>query len=215
MPLYLHIVQGFNDLKIGLTLLPATLTLGVLSPVISSLLNRVATQLILIVGFLVFSLCGLLQASFTSATPMYELLLAYVLLGVGWACILNPSITAAVTSVNKQDSGVAMGMIGTFHNIGGAIGLAMGSFVFAYFSKDQLRHLLHVHAHKDWIKQAVSDPEKLIHVLKQHTHLATSKVQAISAHTFVHGQMAAMLLISGVSVVVLAILLMTFKNKTS
>lgn len=213
MPLYLHIVKGFNDLKIGLTLLPATLTLGILSPIISGLLNRVATQIILIVGFLVFSLCGLLQASFTSSTPMYELLLAYVLLGVGWACILNPSITAAVTSVKKQDSGVAMGMIGTFHNIGGAVGLAIGSFMFTYFSKDQLRHLLHMHADKAWIRQAVSDPEKLIQVLKQHTHLAASKVQAISAQTFMHGQTAAMILISGVSVVVLVVLLATLGRR--
>ena len=47
-----------------------------------------------------------------------------------------------MASVPPDRSGVAAGMMGTSHNLGGALGLALGSLIFTYGTKlNLLTHL--------------------------------------------------------------------------
>ncbi len=130
MPLYLSIVKHFDAMHIGLILLPATLILAVISPWVNKLVERFSVWKVLAAGFLCFTTSAFLQQNFTQATSIISIILTYALIGIGWALILSPSFASALTAIPKQQSGVAMGALGTMHNAGGSIGLAIGVILF-------------------------------------------------------------------------------------
>ena len=130
MPLYLSIVKHFDAMHIGLILLPATLTLAIISPWVNKLVERFSIWKVLAAGFFCFTMSAFLQQNFSQATSVISIMLTYSLIGIGWALILSPSFTSALTTIPKQQSGVAMGALGTMHNAGGSIGLAIGVILF-------------------------------------------------------------------------------------
>lgn len=133
IPLYLHTIKNYSASQIGFTLLPATLLVAILSPLAGRFVDKHGPTGSLILGLLLLLCSALLQAQFNAQTTIVLLFGAYGLFGIGWACILSPALTAALSSVPADRSGVAAGMMGTSHNLGGAIGLALGSLIFTYY----------------------------------------------------------------------------------
>jgi len=127
MPLYLHIIRAETGYQIGIMLLPTTAMVAILSPVVGKVVDRVGPQFLLIIGLSFFISSAWLQANFTENSSVIFILFSFVLMGIGWACILGPSTVAALSSVPEEMSAVAMGSSWTLHNIGGAIGLALAA----------------------------------------------------------------------------------------
>jgi EmrB/QacA subfamily drug resistance transporter len=130
MPLYLHIVRGFDNLHIGLMLLPATLMVALVSPFVNNWVERYGIWLVLAFGFASFTLSAVMQYHLGASSSIYFILVSYAAMGLGWACILSPSFTAAMLAVPKADSGAAMGALSAMHNAGGSIGLSVGVMLF-------------------------------------------------------------------------------------
>jgi len=130
IPLYLHFIRHQEGYTIGLMLLPATMIVTLLSSTTGRMVDLYGPKYILMLGLALCSLTAFCQSYFNAETSILIILFAYLLFGVGWACILSPSIVAAMSTVTKDHSGVAMGTIGTLHNLGGAIGLALGTFIY-------------------------------------------------------------------------------------
>ncbi|GAA4554462.1 MFS transporter [Amycolatopsis samaneae] len=133
MPLYLSVVRGAGELAIGLMLLPATATVAVLSPFAGRVVDRFGPRAVLVTGFAAFAGSALLQSRFGADTGTGYVVVAFVLMGVGWASVLGPSAVMALSAVPPGSSGLAVGASWTFHNFGGAIGLAVGMTVFRAF----------------------------------------------------------------------------------
>ncbi|MCC2666700.1 MAG: family efflux transporter permease subunit [Gammaproteobacteria bacterium] len=129
IPLYLHSIKNYSGSQIGFTLLPATLLVAILSPVVGRIVDKRGPKDLLMVGLLLLLCSALLQTQFREHTTIILLFISYGLFGIGWACILSPALAAALSSVPAERSGVAAGMMGTSHNLGGAIGLACGSLL--------------------------------------------------------------------------------------
>lgn len=134
MPLYLALVRGESVQASGLLLLPTTLGVAVLSPVVGRLVDRKGPALLIKAGLLLFLLSALLQAGFDRQTSLGYLLVAFVVMGLGWASILGPSTVLGISSVPQNVSSVAMGSLMTLHNIGGGLGLAVGVGLYHAFS---------------------------------------------------------------------------------
>lgn len=130
IPLYLHNTHGQTSDQMGLTLLAATSMVMILSPVVGHLVNKAGVKKILLLGFLFFIASLSMQMTFSAETPIGFIVLSLIFFGTGWACVLSPSIITAIASVPESASGVAMGSVGTLHNCGGAIGLAIGTLVY-------------------------------------------------------------------------------------
>ena len=135
--------------------------------------------------------------------------------GIGWACILSPSIVTALSSIPETASGVATGTLFTLHNIGGAIGLALGTVAYHYQAKIALtiaaakQHL----AIGDWISQAVADPDNALSLIQSQTHLPLAKATSLLHQFFMHGYRGGMILLLVVSAGALLLLLMGLKRK--
>ncbi|WP_315129146.1 hypothetical protein [Comamonas antarctica] len=57
-------------------------------------------------------------------------------MGLGWGCVLGPSMAAALEALPQALAGTALGVPTTLHNIGGALGLAIGTEVFRLAAQD-------------------------------------------------------------------------------
>lgn len=138
MPLYLAQIRGETVQASGLLLLPTTLGVALLSPLVGRLVDRKGPALLIKTGLLLFVLSALLQAGFDRQTSLPYLLGAFVVMGLGWASILGSSTVLGISSVPQAVGSVAMGSLMTLHNVGGGIGLALGVGLFHHFSATPL-----------------------------------------------------------------------------
>lgn len=132
MPLYLHNILNLQAYQIGLTILPASLMVALLSPIVGIMIDKFGVKLILIFAFLLMAISAYMQSYFTMHTSLYFIVVASIVFGSTWACILSPSLNTALSSVPMSVSGVAMGSLGTLHNFGGALGLAIAIIFYGY-----------------------------------------------------------------------------------
>jgi len=133
MPLYLALIRGESVQASGWLLLPTTLGVAVLSPLVGRLVDRKGPALLIKSGLLLFVLSALLQAGFDGQTSLPYLLIAFVIMGLGWASILGPSTVLGISSVPQEVGSVAMGSLMTLHNVGGGLGLAFGVGLYHHF----------------------------------------------------------------------------------
>jgi EmrB/QacA subfamily drug resistance transporter len=189
IPLYLHFIKNYSANQIGLTLLPATLLVAILSPIAGRFVDKHGPKGSLMLGMLLLLCSALLQVQFNEQTATLLLFFAYGLFGIGWACILSPSLAAAMASVPAERSGVAAGMMGTAHNLGGAIGLALGTLIFTFGTKFSLLTALQKLqlTAGNWVENAITNTDQTIHLLMQHTHLNQEMAGRLFTKAFLSG----------------------------
>ena len=125
--LYLQRVLGYDPLKIGLSFLPVTVLMGVISVRYSErLVSRFGARQVLIPG-LVLITAGLAFFATAPADGSYgvNLLPAMVLMGSGAGLCFPPLMGLAMSGASPADAGLASGLINTTGQVGGAIGLAV------------------------------------------------------------------------------------------
>ncbi len=130
MPIYLTEARGHTGLAIGLSLLPCTAVVAALSPVVGRLADRWGTRPLLLGGFAAFAVSALLQSAFSPATGLPLIVVAFAVMGAGWALVLGPATVTALSAVPERMAGLAVGSSWTFHNLGGALGLAAGMVLY-------------------------------------------------------------------------------------
>ena len=125
--LYLQRVLGYDALQIGLSFLPGTIIMGVLSLGYShKLVMRYGARAVMVPAFVLITV-GL--AWFTQApvdgSYVTHVLPVMVLFGVGAGLGFPALMTIAMTGVQPRDAGLASGLVNTTAQVGGALGLAM------------------------------------------------------------------------------------------
>jgi EmrB/QacA subfamily drug resistance transporter len=125
--LYLQLVLGYSPLEVGLAFLPANLIMGVFSIGLSAKLvlrfgirRPLATGLALAAAGLVLFARAPVDGSFA-----VDVLPSMVLLGFGAGIAFNPVLLAAMSDVDRSESGLASGVVNTSFMMGGALGLAI------------------------------------------------------------------------------------------
>ncbi|MFB7636001.1 MFS transporter [Streptomyces sp. NPDC056149] len=203
MPLYLVSVRHDGGTASGLMLLPCTAVMAVLSPVVGRLVDRFPPRLLLCGGFVAFALSAALQAQFSTESGVVLVMAAFALMGIGWALVLGPATVAALSAVPERLAGTAVGSSWTFHNLGGAIGLAVGMAVYRRSARDALDEALAARRLPggEWVSRAVADPGVGNGLLRAHTGLDGRGAEALSRELFLRGNQAAMWLLCGVAVV--------------
>lgn len=196
MPLYLALIRGESVQASGLLLLPTTLGVAVLSPVVGRLVDRKGPALLVQTGLLLFVLSALLQAAFGEHTSLVYLLGAFAVMGLGWACILGPSTVLGISSVPQQVSSVAMGSLMTLHNVGGGLGLAVGVGLYREIATRALSSASGVPAQTDWLAIAAAAPEQGAVLLAEHLGQGGDVLQGWVQAAFLQGYQAVMMFLA-------------------
>jgi EmrB/QacA subfamily drug resistance transporter len=125
--LYLQRVLGYDALQIGLSFLPVTVVMGILS-------LRYADRLVLRFGARACVIAGLVPiavglALFAQAPAdvrfATDLLPAMLLIGAGGGVCFPALMNLAMSSATPSDAGLASGLVNTTAQVGGALALAV------------------------------------------------------------------------------------------
>lgn len=90
------------------------------SPLAGRDCDRIGTGPVMMIGFAALLVSALMQSAFAASTPWPWVLAAFACMGLGWGCVLGPSMKAALAALPPALAGTALGMATTLHNLGGA-----------------------------------------------------------------------------------------------
>jgi EmrB/QacA subfamily drug resistance transporter len=126
MSLYLQEVKGFDPIEAGVAFLPMTLALIATSQVASRLTGRVGAGVVLSIGMVLLAL-GMLGLSRVSADGSYavQVLGPSIVTAAGLGCAFVSVTIAATTGIRGPEAGLASGLVNTFRQVGGSLGLAL------------------------------------------------------------------------------------------
>ncbi|GAC1488686.1 MAG: hypothetical protein NVS2B12_42800 [Ktedonobacteraceae bacterium] len=130
MSLYLQIVLHYSALKTGLAYLPLALAIIVSAGLASALVTRFGVKPIM-AGGLVLAALGLALLTRLPVSGAYatDVLPPILLVAVGLGFTFVPLNIAAVAGVSPTEVGLASGLVNTFLQVGGALGLAILSTI--------------------------------------------------------------------------------------
>ncbi|MGH2865601.1 MAG: MFS transporter [Solirubrobacteraceae bacterium] len=130
---YLQQSLGFSPLKTGLAFLPMTGAIVLTATTVQTrVLHRTGAKPLVVVG----STLGIVaMIVFTRLTPggsyASEVLPGLLLIGLGMGCIFAPAFSTATLGVRRHDAGIASAMVNTSQQVGGSVGTALLSTIFA------------------------------------------------------------------------------------
>jgi EmrB/QacA subfamily drug resistance transporter len=129
---YFQQTLGYSALKSGFAFLPFSAGVIVSAGLASQLLPRIGPK-ILMVGGIALSVVGLLLLTRVGLDTGYasHVLPAELLIGVGMGFALVPMSSIALIGVEPGDAGVASALVNTTQQIGGSLGIALLSTVYA------------------------------------------------------------------------------------
>jgi EmrB/QacA subfamily drug resistance transporter len=133
MTYYLQLTKGFTPIQTGLAFLPMTFAIMATATSVNiRFLGRIGPRPLLTLGMLL----GCAAMAFFAQIEVDSSYAASVLpgllvMGVGMGCIFAPAFASATFGVARHDSGVASAMVNTMQQVGGSIGTALLSSIFA------------------------------------------------------------------------------------
>jgi EmrB/QacA subfamily drug resistance transporter len=128
--IYMQNVLGYSPTEAGATFLPMTLLIIVVAPLAGRLSDTLGSRWLMAGGLTLVALHLVLLAQLGAEATFWSLLPALLIGGVGMAITMTPMTAAAMSAVPVETSGVGSGILNTFRQVGGALGIAlMGAIV--------------------------------------------------------------------------------------
>ncbi|MFE3290108.1 MFS transporter [Rhodococcus sp. NPDC059234] len=129
--LYLQPARGMTPVVAGTATLPLALGATVCAPLSGRLVGRLGPRppLLLAGGFLAAG--GLVLVPLDSDTGLWHLLLAYLLIGIGFGFANAPITNTAVGGLPSDRAGVAGAITSTARQLGAAVGVAIAGSIVA------------------------------------------------------------------------------------
>jgi EmrB/QacA subfamily drug resistance transporter len=129
---FFQVVQGYSPLESGIRTMPWTMAPMVVAPIAGLIVDRVGPRALIATGqvFLAVAL-GWIALITTASTQYSELVVPFVLAGVGMGLTFAPAASVVMASAADADRGVASGTNNTIREVGVAMGVAVLASVFA------------------------------------------------------------------------------------
>ncbi|GAA2705497.1 MFS transporter [Actinoplanes palleronii] len=129
--LYLQETRGLSALQAGLYTLPMAGATALFSPLAGRLVGARGTRLPLQLAGAGMAL-GMVPLTWAGAgTPIWQLLVGYLLFGMGFAMVNTPITNTAVSGMPRERAGVAAAIASTSRQVGSALGVAVIGAVLA------------------------------------------------------------------------------------
>jgi MFS family permease len=126
-------ILGYSPTKAGATFLPMTILIVVVAPIAGNLSDRIGSRWLMGVGMTLLGIGGLLYQRIGVDTSYWTLLPPMIVGGFGMAMTMSPMTSAAMASVPIDKAGVGSGVLNSFRQVGGSLGIAlMGAILASY-----------------------------------------------------------------------------------
>jgi hypothetical protein len=130
---YLQQTKGFTPIQTGLAFLPMTAAIMITATSVNiRFLGIVGPRPLMVLGMSLGALAMVWLAQLTPESGYaLHVLPALIVMGVGMGNIFAPAFTSATYGVWPHDSGVASATVNTMQQVGGSVGTALLSSIFA------------------------------------------------------------------------------------
>ena len=133
--LYVQNILGYSPTKAGATFLPMTLLIIFIAPLAGNFSDKIGSRWLMGAGMTLLGLSLLLYLRVGVHSSYVSLLPQLLLGGVGMALTMSPMTSAAMASVPIDKAGVGSGVLNSFRQVGGSLGIAlMGAILASYLA---------------------------------------------------------------------------------
>jgi DHA2 family multidrug resistance protein len=150
LPVYMQDFLRYDAMQTGLALMPRSLTMLVMIPIVGAIYNRVSPRLVMSIGLFVGGITCLMMSHFDLQTSKEAILLPQLVQGFALACIFIPLSTVALSTIERREMSAATGLNNLVRQLGGSFGIAIFASLMDRFSR-QAKTVLSSHL-------AVGDP---------------------------------------------------------
>lgn len=133
LPFFLQEIQQRNALTTGLLILPYSIILSIVAPISGRLSGIYGSRYLTLIGPSIYCVALLMFVIFNKDATIWQIAFASGLMGVGNGLFQSPSNNAIMTSVEKQELGIASGILALSRNMGNILGVAVTITLFESF----------------------------------------------------------------------------------
>ena len=129
MSIYLQIIRGIPSRYAGIILISAPLMQAVISPVAGRLSDRHSPYKLSSAGMGFCAAALLLLCTLDGDASLARIVINLAIMGVGFGFFSSPNTNAIMSSVSREDSGVASSIVATMCNLGQTLSMAIVTVV--------------------------------------------------------------------------------------
>jgi EmrB/QacA subfamily drug resistance transporter len=131
--LYVQNILRYSPTQAGATFLPMVLLIILIAPIAGRLSDRIGSRWLMGGGMTLLGVSLLLYERVTIHSNFWTLLPQMLVGGFGMAMTMSPMTSAAMGAVPVDKAGVGSGVLNSFRQVGGSLGIAvMGAIVASY-----------------------------------------------------------------------------------
>lgn len=138
LPFFLQEIVKYNPFVTGMLILPYSVASSIVAPFAGSYAGKNGSRKLTIIGPVIYIIALIIFTTFNTQTQMWEIIVASLIMGVGNGCFQSPSNTAIITSVKKDELGIASGILSLSRNLGNILGVAVTITLFESFKNNLL-----------------------------------------------------------------------------
>jgi EmrB/QacA subfamily drug resistance transporter len=131
--LYIQNILGWSPTQAGASFLPMTILIILFAPLAGQLSDRIGSRWLMGGGMTLVSISLLLYQRVGLHSTFWTLLPAMLLGGAGMALTMSPMTAAAMSAVPVDKAGVGSGVLNSFRQLGGSLGIALMGAILASF----------------------------------------------------------------------------------
>ncbi|MBQ9025961.1 MAG: MFS transporter, partial [Methanobrevibacter sp.] len=125
-------VRGWDAQMSGLILIITPIIMAIIAPNSGKLSDRIHPQKLAAIGMAIATVALLILTFLTKDTPVYMVVIAMILQGVGMGLFSSPNMNAIMSSVPPKDAPTASASQATMRTIGQALSLGLLTLIFAW-----------------------------------------------------------------------------------
>lgn len=133
LPFFLQDILKYSPMKAGLLILPYSIILTFVAPISGRLSGKYGSRILTICGPIVYCIALLLYTLYDKDVAIWQLIIASAIMGIGNGLFQSPSNNAIMTSVKKDELGIASGILALSRNLGHVLGISVAITLFDTF----------------------------------------------------------------------------------
>jgi DHA2 family multidrug resistance protein len=134
LPVFAQESLHYTATMSGIVLMPRTLAMMAMSPLIGRLYNRIQPAFIVGFGILLFAVGSWELSHITLQTSSSDMVVPLIITGAAFACLFVPLTTAALSKVDRHLMADAAGLNSFVRQIGGSVGLTIFATLFTNYA---------------------------------------------------------------------------------
>jgi len=131
LSLYLQYIKGLPPQTAGLVLIVASVLMAIFTPISGRVSDRIEPRLVASVGMSFNAVALLLLIFLSDATPLWFIIIALTINGIGIGIFSSPNTNAIMGSVDRKSLGVAAGTLGTMRTAGMMVSMGIMMILFS------------------------------------------------------------------------------------